>query len=131
METLRRRETLAEREVRREREMSTRHVKIDILRERAVVEIPDKVWELIELNERKLDFIKECRESGNPNKERIFPVGCTMVLDTDKLFKDLEHLKNDFINEEMTAMTTYQMETRLEWIFDEYLNYHETYTKYI
>lgn len=123
-------ETLAERTVRQERELSTRHVKIDLLKAEAEVDIPDKVLELIELNDRKIDFIKECRESGNPMKVVRFPVG-TMVLDTDKLLNDIKRVREEFINQPITAMTTSYMETKLELIFENFLNYHETYTKYI
>lgn len=123
-------ETLAERTVRQERELSTRHVKIDLLKAEAEVDIPDKVLELIELNDRKIDFIKECRESRNPMKVGRFPVG-TMVLDTDKLINDIKRVREEFINQPITAMTTSYMETKLELIFENFLNYHETYTKYI
>lgn len=124
-------ETLAERTVRQERELSTRHVKIDLLKAEAEVDIPDKVLELIELNDRKIDFIKECRESRNPMKVGRFPVGGTMVLDTDKLLNDIKRVREEFINQPITAMTTSYMETKLELIFENFLNYHETYTKYI
>ena len=124
-------ETLAERTVRQERELSTRHVKIDLLKEEAEVDIPDKVLELIELNDSKIDFIKECRESRNPMKAGRFPVGGTMVLDTDKLLNDIKCVREEFINQPITTMTTSCMEAKLEVIFYEYLNYHETYTKYI
>ena len=124
-------ETLAERTVRQERELSTRHVKIDLLKAEAEVDIPDKVLDLIELNDRKIYFIKECRESRNPMKAGRFPVGGTMVLDTDKLLNDIKRVREEFINQPITAMTTSYMETKLELIFENFLNYHETYTKYI
>lgn len=124
-------ETLAERIIRQERELSTRHVKIDLLKAEAEVDIPDKVLNLIELNDLKIYFIKECRESGNPMKAGRFPVGGTMVLDTDKLLNDIKRVREEFINQPITTMTTSYMETKLELIFDKYLNYNETYTKYI
>lgn len=43
-------ETLAERTVRQERELSTRHVKIDLLKAEAEVDIPDKVCEWLKDN---------------------------------------------------------------------------------
>jgi len=125
-------ETLAERTIKQERELSTKHVKIDLLKAEAEVDIPDKVLELIELNYRKNRFHKRVsRESRNPMKAGRFPVGGMMVLDTDRLLNDIKRVREEFINQPITTMTTSCMETKLELIFYEYLNYHETYTKYI
>jgi hypothetical protein len=124
-------ETLAERTARRERELSKKYVKIDLLKAEALFDIPDKVIDLLYSNERKIDYIKEIRERGRPSDTNRFPVGQTMVLDTDKLIEDINRVKSDFIDHPIDGITTTCMNTRLECIFENFLNYHGTYIKYI
>lgn len=124
-------ETLAERTARRESELSQKHVQVDLLKAEASIDIPDKVLDLVRMNENKIDYIKEVRESGRPSDINRFPVGCTMVLDTDKLVEDIQSVKSDFIGHPIDGITTSCMNTRLECIFENFLNHHETYTKYI
>lgn len=124
-------ETLAERTARREKELSKKYVKIDILKAEAFFDIPDKVLDLVYLNECKIDYIKETRESRRPSDTNRFPVGCTMVLDTDKLIEDINRVKSDFIDQPIDVITTACINTRLECIFENFINYHGTYIKYI
>lgn len=124
-------ETEAEAIVRRERELSTRHVIIDLLQQQATFVIPDKVLEMVDREERKIGMIKEYRESENPRKNTRFPVGKIPVLDLDKLVEDIQNVKQTFLNEPISKITTTVMETKLQWIFEQFLNYSGTYTKYI
>lgn len=109
-------ETLVERTARREKELSKKYVKIDMLKAESFLDIPDKVLDLVYLNECKIDYIKETRESGRPSETNRFPVGCTMVLDTDKLIEDINRVKSDFIDQPIDGITTACMNTRLECI---------------
>lgn len=124
-------ETEAEAIVRRERELSTKHVIIDLLQQQATFVIPDRVLEIVEKEELKIGMIKEYRESKDPNKNKRFPVGKIPVLDLDKLVEDIQNVKQTFLNEPISKITTTIMETKLQWIFEQFLNYSETYTKYI
>ena len=124
-------ETEAEAIVRRERELSTKHVIIDLLQQQATFVIPDRVLKMVEKEELKIGMIKEYRESKDPNKNKRFPVGKIPVLDLDKLVEDIQNVKQTFLNEPISKITTTVMETKLQWIFEQFLNYSETYTKYI
>ena len=128
---IRKNETEAEKIVRRERELSTKHVIIDLLQQQATFVIPDRVLEMVEKEERKIGMIKEYRESKDPNKNKRFPDGKIPVLDLNKLVEDIQNVKQTFLNEPITKITTTIMETKLQWIFEQFLNYSETYIKYI
>lgn len=128
---MRKNETEAEATVRCERELSTKHVIIDLLQRQATFVIPDRVLEMVEKEEQKIGMIKEYRESKDPNKNKRFPVGKIPVLNLDKLVEDIQNVKQIFLNEPISKITTTIMETKLQWIFEQFLNYSETYIKYI
>jgi len=128
---IRKNETEAEATVRRERELSTKHVIIDLLQRQATFVIPDRVLEMVEKEEQKIGMIKEYRESKDPNKNKRFPVGKIPVLNLNKLVEDIQNVKQTFLNEPISKITTTIMETKLQWIFEQFLNYSETYIKYI
>ena len=128
---IRKNETDAEAPVRRERELSTKHVIIDLLQRQATFVIPDRVLEMVEKEEQKIGMIKEYRESKDPNKNKRFPVGKIPVLNLNKLVEDIQNVKQTFLNEPISKITTTIMETKLQWIFEQFLNYSETYIKYI
>lgn len=124
-------ETEAEAIVKREHELSTKHVIIDLLQRKATFVIPDRVLEMVEKEEQKIGMIKEYRESKDPNKSKRFPVGKIPVLNLNKLVEDIQNVKQTFLNEPISKITTTIMETKLQWIFEQFLNYSETYIKYI
>ncbi len=124
-------ETEAEAIVKREHELSTKHVIIDLLQRQATFVIPDRVLEMVEKEEQKIGMIKEYRESKDPNKNKRFPVGKIPVLNLNKLVEDIQNVKQTFLNEPISKITTTIMETKLQWIFEQFLNYSETYIKYI
>ena len=128
---IRKNETEAEAIVRHESELSTKHVIIDLLQRQATFVIPDRVLEMVEKEEQKIGMIKEYRESKDPNKNKRFPVGKIPVLNLDKLVEDIQNVKQTFLNEPISKITTTIMETKLQWIFEQFLNYSETYIKYI
>ena len=128
---IRKNETEAEAIVRRESELSTKHVIIDLLQQQATFVIPNRVLEMVEKEEQKIGMIKEYRESKDPNKNKRFPVGKIPVLNLNKLVEDIQNVKQTFLNEPISKITTAIMETKLQWIFEQFLNYSETYIKYI
>jgi hypothetical protein len=123
-------ETEAETIVQRERGMSTEHVGVDLLRSEATVRIPEEVLERAELELRRIDFIRECRESRDPRKNTRFS-GSVPVLDVDKLIGDIMGVRDEFLNTQMNVVTTSCMEAKLQRIFHQFLNFGSEYTKYI
>lgn len=124
-------ETEAEKIVKREKQLSTEHVKIDLLQAGAMLDIPQKVLDLIDMTERKINIIEEYRKSKNPRKVEMFPIGHARVLDVENFVEDIKCLSDEYINSMITKEITETIEMRLQLIFDRFLNMDECYIKYI
>lgn len=116
-----------------EERLSTDIVKVGLLKHSIKINIPEKIFEEIERNNKRIEYINEAREKANriPCENR-FPIGLTPVDDVPKFYSDLLDIENRFIGEVLnTTETTHLMDEMLQGIFDRFLNHDPEYMKYI
>lgn len=126
-------ETEAQKIARREKYMSTGIVKVDLLKPSVTIYIPYKVWDEIERNNKRIEYINEVREKAkrNPMYDNRFPEGSTPVRDIDQLLEDIEKIENNYVFESLDKPTTNSLHNQLQVIFDRFVNDYNSYTMYI
>lgn len=133
IETYKEEETEAQKIARREKELSTSIIGVDLFKSSVKVTVPLVVEEEIERNAKRIEFIEEIREKGkrNPMYYNRFPVGSTPVRDVQRLIDDIEHITSMYVNEPITESTIQSMHWQLNGIFDRFVNDYNSYIMYI
>lgn len=114
-----------------EKRLSNGYVKIDLLKHEATIKVPDEVIDLLERNEKKIEFIQECLKSKDPRKNCRFHLGQTPVKDIDALVDDINKVKNIFLHQQLNLVTTTLMEEKLKTIFHRFVTDDNSYIKFI
>lgn len=126
-------ETEAQKTARREKELSTSIIGVDLFKSSVKVTVPLVVEEEIERNAKRIEYIEEIREKAkrNPIHDNRFPEGNTPVRDVQRLIDDIEHITSMYVNEPITESTIQSMYWQLNGIFDRFVNDHDSYIMYI
>lgn len=126
-------ETEAQKTARREKELSTSIIGVDLFKSSVKVTVPLVVEEEIERNAKRIEYIEEIREKAkrNPIHDNRFPEGNTPVRDVQRLIDDIEHISSMYVNEPITESTIQSMHWQLNDIFDRFVNDHDSYIMYI
>ena len=104
-------ETEAQKTARREKELSTSIIGVDLFKSSVKVTVPLVVEEEIERNAKRIEYIEEIREKAkrNPIHDNRFPEGNTPVRDVQRLIDDIEHISSMYVNEPITESTIQSM----------------------
>lgn len=126
-------ETEAQKTARREKELSTSIIGVDLFKSSVKVTVPLAVEDEIERNTKRIEYIEEIREKAkrNPIHDNRFPEGNTPVRDVQRLIDDIEHITSMYVNEPITESTIQSMHWQLNGIFDRFVNDHDSYIMYI
>ena len=126
-------ETEAQKTARREKELSTSIIGVDLFKSSVTVTVPLVVEEEIERNAKRIEFIEEIREKAkrNPIHYNRFPEGSTPVRDVQRLIDDIEHITSMYVNEPITESTIQSLHWQLNGIFDRFVNDQHSYIMYI
>lgn len=126
-------ETEAQKTARREKELSTSIIGVDLFKSSVKVTVPLAVEDEIERNTKRIEYIEEIREKAkrNPIHDNRFPEGNTPVRDVQRLIDDIEHITSMYVNEPITESTIQSMHWQLNDIFDRFVNDHDSYIMYI
>lgn len=126
-------ETEAQKTARREKELSTSIIGVDLFKSSVKVTVPLVVEEEIERNAKRVEYIEEIREKAkrNPMYDNRFPEGNTPVRDVQRLIDDIEHITSMYVNEPITESTIQSMHWQLNDIFDRFVNDRDSYIMYI
>lgn len=126
-------ETEAQKTARREKELSTSIIGVDLFKSSVKVTVPLAVEDEIERNTKRIEYIEEIREKAkrNPIHDNRFPEGNTPVRDVQKLIDDIEHITSMYVNEPITESIIQSMHWQLNDIFDRFVNDHDSYIMYI
>lgn len=126
-------ETEAQKTARREKELSTSIIGVDLFKSSVKVTVPLVVEDEIERNTKRIEYIEEIREQAkrNPIHDNRFPEGNTAVRDVQRLIDDIEHITNMYVNEPITKSIIQSMHWQLNDIFDRFVNDRDSYIMYI
>lgn len=126
-------ETEAQKTARREKELSTSIIGVDLFKSSVKVTVPLVVEDEIERNTKRIEYIEEIREKAkrNPIHDNRFPEGNTPVRDVQRLIDDIEHITSMYVNEPITESIIQSMHWQLNDIFDRFVNDHDSYIMYI
>ena len=126
-------ETEAQKTARREKELSTSIIGVDLFKSSVKVTVPLVVEEEIERNAKRIEYIEEIREKAkrNPIHDNRFPEGNTPVRDVQRLIDDIEHITSMYVNEPITESIIQSMHWQLNGIFDRFVNDRDSYIMYI
>lgn len=126
-------ETEAQKTARREKELSTSIIGVDLFKSSVTVTVPLIVEEEIERNAKRIEYIKEVREKAKryPIYDNKFPEGNTPVRDVQRLIDDIEHITSMYVNEPITESTIQSLHWQLNGIFDRFVNDCDSYIMYI
>lgn len=125
-------ETEAQKTARREKELSTSIIGVDLFKSSVKVTVPLAVEDEIERNAKRIEYIEEIRESQKePYTDNRFPEGNTPVRDVQRLIDDIEHITSMYVNEPITKSIIQSMHWQLNDIFDRFVNDHDSYIMYI
>ena len=126
-------ETEAQKTARREKELSTSIIGVDLFKSSVKVTVPLVVEDEIERNVKRIEYIEEIREKAkrNPMYDNRFPEGNTAVRDVQRLIDDIEHITSMYVNEPITESIIQSMHWRLNDIFDRFVNDRDSYITHI
>lgn len=126
-------ETEAQKTARREKELSTSIIGVDLFKSSVKVTVPLAVEDEIERNAKRIEYIEEIRKKAKrtPIHDNRFPEGNTPVRDVQRLIDDIEHITSMYVNEPITKSIIQSMHWQLNDIYDRFVNDHDSYIMYI
>lgn len=111
--------------------ISLDNVEANILDGSVAIQIPKLVNDEIERNKKCVDYINECRNSMNPFRKSIFPIGSATILNVRQLFNDIQDITNNFMHLQLTQENIESMNAQLDEVYSQFLNYNKKYITHI
>lgn len=123
----------AEKIKRREKYLSTERVNVDLLKNTIKYNLPNSVWEEIDMTLKKINYIEDIRikYKNRPDTNNRFPIGCTPVKDVHAFLVDIEKIENKYLNEVIEKPLTEAITMEINMLSERFVNDDFCYIRYI
>ena len=106
----------AQRIARLEKKLSTKIVKVDYLKNSATIIFPENIIDAIELNNRRIEWIK------NKNKKPLRRgTRSVCIKDVNRFIDDANNIYSNYVYKMMSASTIHSLSQSLQYLFDMFL----------
>ena len=99
-----------------EKQLSTKIVKVDYLKNSANIIFPKNIIDAIELNNRRIEWIED--KNKKPSRRGTKPV---CIKDVNRFIDDVNNISSNYVYDMMNAATTHALSQKLQYIFDMFL----------
>jgi hypothetical protein len=99
-----------------EKQLSTKIVKVDYLKNSANIIFPENIIDAIELNNRRIEWIED--KNKKPSRRGTRPV---YIKDVNRFIDDVNNISSNYVYDMMDVATTHALSQKLQYIFDMFL----------
>ena len=106
----------AQRITKLEKQLSTKIVKVDYLKNSANIIFPENIIDAIELNNRRIEWIE------NKNKKPLRRgTRSVCIKDVNRFIDDVNNISSNYVYDTMNVATTHALSQKLQYLFDMFL----------
>ena len=106
----------AQRITKLEKQLSTKIVKVDYLKNSATIIFPENIIDAIELNNRRIEWIE------NKNKKQLRRgTRSVCIKDVNRFIDDVNNISSNYVYDTMNVATTHALSQKLQYLFDMFL----------
>ena len=106
----------AQRITKLEKQLSTKIVKVDYLKNSATIIFPENIIDAIELNNRRIEWIED--KNKKPSIRGTKPV---CIKDVNRFIDDANNISSNYVYDMMNVATTHALSQKLQYLFDMFL----------
>ena len=99
-----------------EKQLSTKIVKVDYLKNSANIIFPENIIDAIELNNHRIEWIED--KNKKPSRRGTKPV---CIKDVNRFIDDVNNISSNYVYDMMNSATTHALSQKLQYIFDMFL----------